>query len=626
MTDAPYIPQKTLDDLNAVHPEGSRHAAIQRIAMSLLGNGFAPEAIFAQIRAKFPPEKTDKEIQDVIRWCAEKNPTPSVPRNGQPPQSRGQVQIPTFQRTPVKALITDETALDLATDFIGDDKCDAEATVARSAVQIGNLENHAELLYSSLYKPEDKLNIVCLYTMREKKANPQGGGKTLLRDEWIAWFKEKGVPHSNAGAWTRPNPCVDGTGKDGAITDADITRHDYLLLESDTLPVDAQLALYAKFELPIAAILSSGGGSVHAWLRLAAPDDPTYRMWAKRVLEALAPFGFDQANKNPSRLSRLPGVVRKIGARDGGEQRLLYLNPTVHGCSDEILAAFEKQVTPPFFTRSPLRNTARAAIPRYEELVQNKDARGLPTGITKFDRDTGGLKKGQFIVLAAETNVGKSSVGLNILNRSLIDSKAVALFSLEMDRDEIFDLLLCMNLGVDRNSFNTGVFPERDLHKIAMNVGRIGKYPLYIYDNPGLSIDEIERESIALAQKVDLRLIVVDYLQLVLPPSTMRDNREQQIAFIGRSLRTLAKRCKVPLIAVSQLNEEGKIRESRAVAHDAHIVFMLEADGSNMVMRVTKGRSIQKKSYDIAFDAIHCKVYEPSPIDINDEPPQPYKD
>jgi KaiC/GvpD/RAD55 family RecA-like ATPase len=381
------------------------------------------------------------------------------------------------------------------------------------------------------------------------------------------------------------------------------------------LPLDTQLALYSKFQLPISAILTSGGGSAHAWIRLAAPDSAKYREWAKRILEALLPFGVDQANKNPSRLSRLPGVKRSIQPQGDGIQRLLYLNPAATGCTDESIAEFEKQVTPPFFTKTPLKAAVLRSQARYDDLAANQGKTGLATGITKFDSDTGGLKRGQFIVLAAETNVGKSSVGLNIVNQALKDGKPTALFSLEMDEDEILDLLFSMNFSVNRNVFNTGRFEQRDVDRIIAGSQRLSQMPLYVFDNPGLTIEDIERHAIELAAKTELALVVVDYLQLVLPPVTMRDNREQQIAFIGRSLRTLAKRLKVPVIAISQLNEEGKIRESRAVAHDAHIVFMLEADGNNMNLRVTKGRSIPKATYTLCFDALHCRVVEASPID-----------
>ncbi len=236
----------------------------------------------------------------------------------------------------------------------------------------------------------------------------------------------------------------------------------------------------------------------------------------------------------------------------------------------------------------------------------------MRTGLASFDRDTGGLKKGNLIVLAAETNAGKSACALNIISTALNDGKTCALFTLEMDRDEILDLLMCMNLSINRNVFNTGDFSDEDMQKIAASGGRISRLPLHIFDDSSMTCDDIEVACAKLSESHNLQLVVVDYLQLVQPPAFFKDNREQQIAHIGRSLRTLARKFKVPVIAVSQLNEDGKIRESRAVVHDAHIVFMLEWNNDELQLRIAKGRSIQKRTYPMYFDGARCKMSEQS--------------
>ena len=617
--DAPFIPRKTLDELATSHPEGTRHEAIIKIAMSLVGNRLPVDAVFATIRPQFSAEKTDKEIRDVIAWCQSRNPTPSVPRNGA--VNGHSVIVATNGRhygtnapaKPQAAPAVEASPIELVEDFLDGHRETVESTLARSPLQIRGFETHATELFAALYQPEDKLNIVCKFTQDAKgKANPSGGGKTMLRDEWITRFKEQGAPTSEAGAWLRPNPCQDGSGKNGAIMDADISRHDFLLLESDVLSVEHQLAMFALLKLPIAAIITSGGKSIHAWLRLVAPSEADYTATATRIFAALKPFGFDQSNRNPSRLSRLPGGVRKIRAVGEGRQELLYLNPKTDPLTEELLSTFEKQVTPPFVSRYPMRKVARLAIGRYEELHANQGATGLRTGLATFDRRTGGLKRGTFIVLAAMTNVGKSALSLNVIAQALRDGKTVALFSYEMDRDEVYDLLLAMNFAVDRNCFNTGRFDEKDFQKIIVGNQQLAKWPLHIFDDPTLSCDQIETACATVLNLGALDLIVVDYLQLV--PVFSRENREQQVAYIGRALRVIAKKFKCPLIAVSQLNEEGKIRESRAVTHDAHIVFILEQEKEDYWLRIVKGRSVQKDSYKMHFDAIYCKMGEESSV------------
>ena len=110
--------------------------------------------------------------------------------------------------------------------------------------------------------------------------------------------------------------------------DADVVAPRFLLLESDCLPLPMQLSAIACFRLPVAAILTSGGLSYHAWVHLNCHDLEEYAESATRILNAAARFGFDAANKNPSRLSRLPGAVREVKAIGDGKQRLVYLNPS----------------------------------------------------------------------------------------------------------------------------------------------------------------------------------------------------------------------------------------------------------------------------------------------------------
>lgn len=162
----------------------------------------------------------------------------------------------------------------------------------------------------------------------EKKARPVGAGKTCKRNDWLRNIRDRGVPEGKGGTWIRPNPVqTKGSGKGGACTDADVKAFRFALLESDVLSPILQLSLFAKLKLPIAAIISSGGRSYHAWVKVDCANAEEYRKTTDRMLSLLKPFGIDQGNKNPSRMSRLPGAKRTIGAIGDGEQRLIYLNP-----------------------------------------------------------------------------------------------------------------------------------------------------------------------------------------------------------------------------------------------------------------------------------------------------------
>lgn len=184
-------------------------------------------------------------------------------------------------------------------------------------------------LLAALYYGRELINIVTDYTLRDDgKASPSGAGLTRTRDEWMSEMLD-GAPQKDAGAFIRLNPlkAKAGHGRGGAMTDHDVAMHRFTLLEADGISPDLQVCLFAKLKLPIAAIISSGGRSIHAWVRIDAAGAGEYRRLTNKIFAHLRLFGIDASNQNPSRLSRLPGAQRKIGASDDGAQRLLYLNP-----------------------------------------------------------------------------------------------------------------------------------------------------------------------------------------------------------------------------------------------------------------------------------------------------------
>ncbi|MBI2925552.1 MAG: hypothetical protein HYY24_07600 [Verrucomicrobia bacterium] len=178
-------------------------------------------------------------------------------------------------------------------------------------------------LLAFLFEPGELVNFVSAFVLdRDGRAKPKGRGETVERDALLAHWRNGGMPRTDAGGWLRMNP-MDGQG----VADANVTVFRFALIECDAVPLDLQMPLLAKLPLPIAAILTSGGRSLHAWVKVDADSLDDYRQTVARLLTLLAKFGVDGKNKNPSRLSRLPGVVRRIGADGDGRQRLLYLNP-----------------------------------------------------------------------------------------------------------------------------------------------------------------------------------------------------------------------------------------------------------------------------------------------------------
>ena len=320
----PFIPPRTRAELSSPAPKGQRHEQMLKIVLPLLGAGLAGEAVFAQLRAMYDADVSDREISDLIAWGRAKNPQPCG-YNQNPSSS-----MRSFRPATVPERVTAERAIANAEKWLGNFRCEQYDLWERSPWRpLEDWRFDALPLLAALYDKDDFLNVVTDFTLDDKqKANPKGAGTTMLRDDCMRWIRDHGAPQSEAGAWIRPNPVKQhGTGKNGAPCDSDVTSYRFCLLESDDLPLDLQLSLWARLPLPVAAIIDSAGRSVHAWVRLDCDSAQEYQTLVNRIYARLARFGICRSNKNPSRLSRLPGAQRTIGKREDGEQRLLYLNP-----------------------------------------------------------------------------------------------------------------------------------------------------------------------------------------------------------------------------------------------------------------------------------------------------------
>lgn len=433
MSEVPYIPQRTLDMLIAEHPEGTRHSAKLKIAMPLLGNGFSPAAVIVELRSKFP-NAPDKEIEGVVNWCAAKNPTPSG--YGTPARTTALPTRPGVQQAlpPPSKPVSPEKA---AAELVGSDVMGEAYWRDRSPIALSeDFRQDAALLLAHLYSPHETVNIVTKYTVNDKgKANPSGAGKTLTRDEWIEYFRAPGVPFSDAGAWIRPNPsALKGSGHDGAVTDADTMAHRFLMVESDRLPLDVQFTLYSKLPLPIAAIILSGGDSAHAWLKVDCKDADEYRQLAKEFFDLAESLGFDPANKNSSRLSRLPGVPRKIGANKDGQQRLIYLNPTPDRYNFSRLKA--SAVAAPELIR------ADALVHRFREHMKPKRRAFTLDFLRGIDDDHGFyFRQGEVTIWSGMSGHGKSTMLSTVMLRLMAENIPFFVCSLEYKPEKLVEMM-----------------------------------------------------------------------------------------------------------------------------------------------------------------------------------------
>ena len=214
---------------------------------------------------------------------------------------------------------------------------------------------------------------------------------------------------------------------------------------------------------------------------------------------------------------------------------------------------------------------------------------GVPTGFRELDELTNGLHPGQLIVIAGRPAMGKSTVGLDLLRAASIKAQMTsAMFSLEMGRSEITMRLLSAEAQILLSRLRTGQMTDPDWNRLARRMGEIAQAPLFIDDSPNMSMMEIRAKCRRLKQRHDLKLVVVDYLQLMTSPRKV-ENRQQEVAEMSRSLKLLAKELEIPVVAISQLNRGAEqrqdkrpqmsdLRESGAIEQDADMVILLHRE------------------------------------------------
>ena len=190
-------------------------------------------------------------------------------------------------------------------------------------------------------------------------------------------------------------------------------------------------------------------------------------------------------------------------------------------------------------------------------------SRGVPTGIRDLDELTNGLQAGQMIVIAARPGVGKSTLGLDIARSAAIkNQQATCIFSLEMSKHEITMRLLSAEAKVPLHHMRAGSLSDEDWSKLARRMGEVADAPLYIDDSPNMTMMEIRAKARRLKQRNDLKLVVIDYLQLMTSGKRV-ESRQQEVSEFSRALKLLAKEIEVPVIAMSQLNRGSEQRQDK---------------------------------------------------------------
>ncbi len=234
-----------------------------------------------------------------------------------------------------------------------------------------------------------------------------------------------------------------------------------------------------------------------------------------------------------------------------------------------------------------MKDIIKSSIEMIDALYQRKGAiTGLPTGFIELDQQLAGLQPSDLIVVAGRPAMGKSSLTLCIAEHVALEHKTgVALFSLEMSKENVVQRMLCSHARINAHNVRTGMLSTSDWPNLTKAAGKLSEAPIYIDDSPGTSVLELRAKARRLKSRHDIGLVIVDYLQLM-EESSRAENRQQEISIISRSLKALARELNVPVIAVSQLSRAPErresfrprlsdLRESGAIEQDADVVLML---------------------------------------------------
>ena len=239
---------------------------------------------------------------------------------------------------------------------------------------------------------------------------------------------------------------------------------------------------------------------------------------------------------------------------------------------------------------SKMSELISSAINNIEELKNKEDGlSGVPSGFSRLDRVTSGWQKSDLVIIAARPGMGKTALALTMCRNIAINHKTpIGIFSLEMSTDQLVNRLISSESEIPSNKLRKGNLEEYEFVQLHEKIKDLAEAPIYIDDTPGLSVFELRAKARRLVKNHGVKIIIVDYLQLMTAGGNKIGNREQEISTISRSLKGIAKELKIPVIALSQVNRGvesrtstskrpilADLRESGAIEQDADIVTFI---------------------------------------------------
>ncbi|MCL4208537.1 replicative DNA helicase [Patescibacteria group bacterium] len=272
----------------------------------------------------------------------------------------------------------------------------------------------------------------------------------------------------------------------------------------------------------------------------------------------------------------------------------------------------------------PIKDTLAESFERIDEMQRNPNSmRGIPTGLADLDGILAGFGKSNLLILAARPGMGKTALSLNIAQHIAVnEKKKVAIFSLEMSKEELVDRLLVSQADIDAWRLKTGRLDQQDFMKLSDAMGVLADTHIFIDDKPGMTIFEMRTKARRLSMEHGLDFLVVDYLQLA--HGRTMDNRVQEVAEISQGLKNIARELKIPVLALSQLSRAiesrgektpqlSDLRESGSIEQDADaVMFLYRKDDDireSVNLKIAKHRHGSVGDIDLYFRGDRMKFY-----------------
>lgn len=418
--------------------------------------------------------------------------------------------------------------------------------------------------------------------------------------------------------------------RDAIVKVAEFLRPEHFYEETHRFIFEAVLQLYEQRE-PIDAVTvgemlrkkkrltDAGGSSYLAELVEGVPTAANVVHYGRLVKDCWV----------KRELIRLSSELSTMAFDDATETE-----PLLDTAEQKIFALSQQQLRQDFVS---VKDALAESFDRLDELQRSGSGlRGVSTGFPDLDAALAGLQKSNLIVLAARPGMGKTTLALNIAQFAAVSSVPVGYFALEMSQEEMVDRMLIAQADIDAWKFKLGKFSDEDFNRLSEAMGILADSPFFIDDTPALSIMEMRTKARRLKAEHDVRLLIVDYLQLA--RSRNLENRVQEVSEISQGLKNLARELKVPILALSQLSRAvehrgtkkpqlADLRESGAIEQDADVVMFLyredDNDSENITLDIQKHRNGPLRKVNLFFRGDRIRFYgvdrrgaqaEPKPI------------